>query len=76
MSTLTPTTRTTDVVERKPCRAFQETVQVLGVLSACVRHVCSSAEAPALNTVRSLPFCILKVLRDTFQHCKVNNLLM
>ncbi|XP_046905888.1 uncharacterized protein C1orf112 homolog [Hypomesus transpacificus] len=50
--------------------ALQETVQVLGVLSACVRHACSSAEAPALNAVRSLPFCVLKVLRDTFQHCK------
>ncbi|XP_067086644.1 FIGNL1-interacting regulator of recombination and mitosis isoform X2 [Osmerus mordax] len=50
--------------------ALQETVQVLGVLSACVRHVCSSAEAPALNAIRSLPFCVLKVLTDTFQHCK------
>ncbi|CAB1323789.1 unnamed protein product [Coregonus sp. 'balchen'] len=45
-------------------------VQVLEVLSGCVRHVCSFEEAPALDTIRSLPSCVLKVLRNTFQHCK------
>ncbi|XP_041696583.1 uncharacterized protein C1orf112 homolog isoform X1 [Coregonus clupeaformis] len=49
---------------------LQLMVQVLEVLSGCVRHVCSFEEAPALDTIRSLPSCVLKVLRNTFQHCK------
>ena len=49
----------------------QVMVQVLEVLSGCVRHVCSFEEAPALDSIRSLPSCILKVLRNTFHHCKV-----
>uniref|UniRef100_A0A674BAW6 Fignl1 interacting regulator of recombination and mitosis n=1 Tax=Salmo trutta TaxID=8032 RepID=A0A674BAW6_SALTR len=49
---------------------LQVMVQVLEVLSGCVRHVCSFEEAPALDSIRSLPSCILKVLRNTFQHCK------
>uniref|UniRef100_A0A4W5JST4 Fignl1 interacting regulator of recombination and mitosis n=1 Tax=Hucho hucho TaxID=62062 RepID=A0A4W5JST4_9TELE len=46
---------------------LQVMVQVLEVLSGCVRHVCSFEEAPALDSIRSLPSCILKVLRNTFQ---------
>uniref|UniRef100_A0A8C7PZU4 Fignl1 interacting regulator of recombination and mitosis n=1 Tax=Oncorhynchus mykiss TaxID=8022 RepID=A0A8C7PZU4_ONCMY len=49
---------------------LQVMVQVLEVLSGCVRHVCSFEEAPALDSIRSLPSCILKVLRNTFHHCK------
>lgn len=46
-------------------------VQVIDALSTCVRHVGTFEEAPDLDAVRSLPTCILKVLRETFQHCKV-----
>ncbi|KAM4629595.1 FIGNL1-interacting regulator of recombination and mitosis [Polymixia lowei] len=49
---------------------LQATVQIIEAMSACVRHVCSFEEAPALDAIWSLPSCILKVLRDTFQHCK------
>uniref|UniRef100_A0A0E9SIH9 Uncharacterized protein n=1 Tax=Anguilla anguilla TaxID=7936 RepID=A0A0E9SIH9_ANGAN len=38
-------------------------------------RLCSSCllfkDSLTLETVRSLPFCILKVLKDTFLHCKV-----
>ncbi|KAJ8384494.1 hypothetical protein AAFF_G00204090 [Aldrovandia affinis] len=49
---------------------LQIMVQILEALSGCVRHVCSFEETPALGTIRSLPSSILKVLKDTFQHCK------
>uniref|UniRef100_UPI003AAD2BB8 FIGNL1-interacting regulator of recombination and mitosis n=1 Tax=Centroberyx gerrardi TaxID=166262 RepID=UPI003AAD2BB8 len=49
---------------------LQAMVQIIDAMSACVRHVCSFEEAPDLDAIRSLPSCILKVLRDTFQHCK------
>ncbi|XP_029905383.1 FIGNL1-interacting regulator of recombination and mitosis [Myripristis murdjan] len=49
---------------------LQAMVQIIDALSTCVRHVCSFEEAPDLDAIRSLPSCILKVLRDTFQHCK------
>ncbi|KAJ7986664.1 hypothetical protein DPEC_G00342230 [Dallia pectoralis] len=49
---------------------LQMMVQMLEVLSGCVRHVCSVEETPALNSIRSLPSCVLKVLRNTFKHCK------
>ncbi|XP_040896344.1 uncharacterized protein C1orf112 homolog isoform X2 [Toxotes jaculatrix] len=44
--------------------------QIIDALSTCVRHVGSFEEAPDLYAIRSLPSCILKVLRETFQHCK------
>ncbi|KAJ8279149.1 hypothetical protein COCON_G00062150 [Conger conger] len=50
--------------------SLQVMVQILEALSGCVRHVCSFKETLMLETIRSLPFCILKVLKDTFQHCK------
>lgn len=47
-------------------------MQIIDALSTCVRHVGSFEEAPDLDAIRSLPTCILKVLRETFQHCKVS----
>lgn len=49
---------------------LQAMMQIIDALSACVRHVGSFEEAPDLDAIRSLPTCILKVLRETFQHCK------
>lgn len=45
-------------------------VQTLECLSGCVRHVGSFEESVSLNAIRSLPSCILSILKDTFQHCK------
>uniref|UniRef100_A0A672QC44 Uncharacterized protein n=1 Tax=Sinocyclocheilus grahami TaxID=75366 RepID=A0A672QC44_SINGR len=45
-------------------------VQTLESLSGCVRHVCSFEESVSFDAIRSLPSCILRVLKDTFQHCK------
>uniref|UniRef100_A0A8C2FJF7 Uncharacterized protein n=1 Tax=Cyprinus carpio TaxID=7962 RepID=A0A8C2FJF7_CYPCA len=45
-------------------------VQTLESLSGCVRHVCSFEESVSFDSIRSLPSCILRVLKDTFQHCK------
>ncbi|KAL7887926.1 hypothetical protein AOLI_G00029000 [Acnodon oligacanthus] len=49
---------------------LQMMVQTLETLSGCVRHVCSFEEAASLDSIRSLPTCVLRVLKDTFQHCK------
>jgi len=46
-------------------------VQIIDALSTCVRHIGTFEEVPDLDAIRSLPTCILKVLRETFQHCKV-----
>lgn len=46
-------------------------MQIIDALSTCVRHVCTFEEAPDLDAIRSLPTCILKVLTETFNHCKV-----
>uniref|UniRef100_A0AAQ4QLY9 Fignl1 interacting regulator of recombination and mitosis n=1 Tax=Gasterosteus aculeatus aculeatus TaxID=481459 RepID=A0AAQ4QLY9_GASAC len=43
---------------------------IIDALSTCVRHVCTFEEAPDLDAIRSLPTCILKVLTETFNHCK------
>uniref|UniRef100_A0A8C2FGL0 Uncharacterized protein n=1 Tax=Cyprinus carpio TaxID=7962 RepID=A0A8C2FGL0_CYPCA len=43
-------------------------VQTLESLSGCVRHVCSFEESVSFDSIRSLPSCILRVLKDTFQH--------
>ncbi|XP_054645381.1 uncharacterized protein C1orf112 homolog isoform X2 [Dunckerocampus dactyliophorus] len=45
-------------------------MQIIDALSACVRHVGTYDKVPDLVAIRTLPTCILKVLRDTFQHCK------
>uniref|UniRef100_A0A3B5LRD8 Fignl1 interacting regulator of recombination and mitosis n=1 Tax=Xiphophorus couchianus TaxID=32473 RepID=A0A3B5LRD8_9TELE len=50
---------------------LQAMVQLIDALSICVRHVASFEEGLCLDAIRSLPTCILKVLRETFQHCKV-----
>ncbi|XP_026201298.1 uncharacterized protein C1orf112 homolog isoform X2 [Anabas testudineus] len=49
---------------------LQAMMQIIDALSTCVRHVGSFEEVPVLDTIRSLPTCILKVLRETFHHCK------
>ncbi|XP_038571961.1 uncharacterized protein C1orf112 homolog [Micropterus salmoides] len=49
---------------------LQAMMQIVDALSTCVRHVGTFEEAPDLDAIRSLPTCILKVLRRTFQHCK------
>ncbi|XP_043075256.1 uncharacterized protein C1orf112 homolog [Puntigrus tetrazona] len=45
-------------------------VQTLESLSGCVRRVCSFDGSVSFDAIRSLPTCILRVLKDTFQHCK------
>uniref|UniRef100_A0A671VFQ1 Fignl1 interacting regulator of recombination and mitosis n=1 Tax=Sparus aurata TaxID=8175 RepID=A0A671VFQ1_SPAAU len=55
------------------CSLLRNILQVLLLLyalSTCVRHVGTFEEVPDLVTIRSLPACILKILRETFQHCK------
>ncbi|XP_053098173.1 uncharacterized protein C1orf112 homolog isoform X2 [Pangasianodon hypophthalmus] len=49
---------------------LQMMVQTLEALSACVRHVCALDDATSLDSIRSLPSCVLHILKDTFQHCK------
>ncbi|KAM9385013.1 FIGNL1-interacting regulator of recombination and mitosis isoform 2-T3 [Pholidichthys leucotaenia] len=49
---------------------LQAMVQIIDALSTCVRHVGSFEETPDLDAIRSLPTCILKILKETFQHCK------
>lgn len=46
-------------------------MQIIDALSSCVRHIGTFEETPYLDAIRSLPTCILKVLRETFHHCKV-----
>ncbi|XP_068600023.1 FIGNL1-interacting regulator of recombination and mitosis [Brachionichthys hirsutus] len=49
---------------------LQALIQIIDALSSCVRHVGTFEEAPELDAIRSLPTYILKILRETFQHCK------
>lgn len=49
---------------------LQAMMQIIDALSTCVRHIGKFEEAPDLDAIRSLPTCILKVLRETFQHCR------
>ncbi|XP_078024858.1 FIGNL1-interacting regulator of recombination and mitosis isoform X1 [Epinephelus lanceolatus] len=49
---------------------LQAMMQIIDALSTCVRHIGRFEEAPDLDAIRSLPTCILKVLRETFQHCR------
>ncbi|XP_056459753.1 uncharacterized protein C1orf112 homolog [Gadus chalcogrammus] len=51
-------------------KLLEATVQIIEAMSACVRRVCLFDEALELDAIRSLPSCILKVLKQTFQHCK------
>ncbi|CAJ1060434.1 uncharacterized protein C1orf112 homolog [Xyrichtys novacula] len=49
---------------------LQAMVQIIDALSSCVRHIGTFEETPDLDFIRSLPTCILKVLKETFHHCK------
>ncbi|KAM9848315.1 FIGNL1-interacting regulator of recombination and mitosis [Aulostomus maculatus] len=49
---------------------LQSMMQIIDALSACIRHIGTFEEVPDLVAIRSVPTCILKVLRDTFKHCK------
>ncbi|XP_068175304.1 FIGNL1-interacting regulator of recombination and mitosis [Antennarius striatus] len=49
---------------------LQALMQIIDALSSCVRHVGSFEDAPELDAIRSLPTYILRILRETFQHCK------
>lgn len=49
---------------------LQAMVQTIAALSTCVRHVSTFEEAPDLATVRSLPTYVLRILKETFRHCK------
>uniref|UniRef100_A0A3Q3XJU8 Uncharacterized protein n=1 Tax=Mola mola TaxID=94237 RepID=A0A3Q3XJU8_MOLML len=49
---------------------LQAMMQLIDTMSSCVRHVGAYEDPPDLDAIRSLPTCILKVLRETFQHCK------
>lgn len=48
-------------------------MQIIDSLSACVRHVGSFDKVPYIDAIRSLPTFVLKILKDTFQHCKVSH---
>nr|XP_006115952.2 uncharacterized protein C1orf112 homolog [Pelodiscus sinensis] len=49
---------------------LQTMVQLLEILTACVRHICTLQESVPLESIRSLPFSILYVVKTTFMHCK------
>lgn len=51
---------------------FQAMVQTIDALSTCVRHVATFEEVPDLAAVRSLPAYVLRILKETFRHCKVS----
>lgn len=51
-------------------KILESMMQIIDSLSACVRHVGSFDEVPYLDAIRSLPTFVLKILKDTFQHCK------
>uniref|UniRef100_A0A3Q3DM64 Fignl1 interacting regulator of recombination and mitosis n=1 Tax=Hippocampus comes TaxID=109280 RepID=A0A3Q3DM64_HIPCM len=52
------------------CSSLRNILMIIDAMSACVRHVCTYDEVPDVMSIRTLLSCILKVLRDTFQHCK------
>ncbi|XP_030626724.1 FIGNL1-interacting regulator of recombination and mitosis [Chanos chanos] len=49
---------------------LQMMVRTLEALSGCVRHVCSVEEPVSLSAIRTLPACTLRILKETFRHCK------
>lgn len=51
---------------------FQAMVQTIDALSTCVRHVATFEEVPDMTAVRSLPLYVLRILKETFRHCKVS----
>ena len=48
-------------------------VQLLGALTGCVQHVCTTQESIILENIHSLPSSVLHVIKSTFVHCKVSN---
>ncbi|XP_048833347.1 uncharacterized protein C1orf112 homolog isoform X2 [Brienomyrus brachyistius] len=49
---------------------LQLMIQVLEVLSGVIRLLCAPEKSLTLGSIRSLPSCVLKLLKDTFEHCK------
>ncbi|XP_072555873.1 FIGNL1-interacting regulator of recombination and mitosis [Paramormyrops kingsleyae] len=49
---------------------LQLMIQVLEVLSGVIRLLCAPDKSLTLGSIRSLPSCVLKLLKDTFEHCK------
>lgn len=49
---------------------LQTMVQLLGTLTGCVQHVCTTQESIILENIHSLPSSILHVIKSTFVHCK------
>lgn len=49
----------------------QVMIETLEAVAVCVRHVCALEGACRLSEVRSVPSCVLYLLKNTFQHCKV-----
>uniref|UniRef100_A0A8C4SPF4 Fignl1 interacting regulator of recombination and mitosis n=1 Tax=Erpetoichthys calabaricus TaxID=27687 RepID=A0A8C4SPF4_ERPCA len=51
-------------------QTLQTVINIIEIISQCVRHLCSSEETLIMEDIRSLPSCTLHVLKNTFQHCK------
>lgn len=49
---------------------LQVMAQTLEAVTLCVRQVCALEGVSGLSDVRSIPTCVLYLLRHTFQHCK------
>uniref|UniRef100_M3XL61 Uncharacterized protein n=1 Tax=Latimeria chalumnae TaxID=7897 RepID=M3XL61_LATCH len=56
------------------CTSFrnilQTMVQLLGILTGCVRNISALEETMAMENIHSLPFSVVHVLKSTFTHCK------
>ncbi|XP_063057096.1 FIGNL1-interacting regulator of recombination and mitosis [Engraulis encrasicolus] len=50
--------------------SLQVMIETLEAVAVCVRHVCNLEGACRLSEVRSVPSCVLYLLKNTFQHCK------
>ncbi|CAO2637494.1 Uncharacterized protein C1orf112 homolog [Lemmus lemmus] len=49
---------------------LQTMVQILGGLTGCVHHVCTTQQSIILENIHSLPSSILHIIKKTFVHCK------
>ncbi|CAH6789390.1 uncharacterized protein C1orf112 homolog [Phodopus roborovskii] len=49
---------------------LQTMVQILGSLTGCVQHVCTTQDSIILENIHSLPSSILHIIKETFVHCK------
>ncbi|XP_077002992.1 FIGNL1-interacting regulator of recombination and mitosis-like [Tamandua tetradactyla] len=52
---------------------FKTMVQVLGALTGCVQHVCTTQESAILGNIHSLPSSVLHVIKSMPVHCKFQN---